>query len=553
MLQAVLSQRFPSSRIEVVNAAMVAINSHVILPIAKDCATRQGDLWVVYMGNNEMIGPFGSVTVLGAQAPPLWRIRAVLGLKTARILQVADLAWQRLNRPDPARSDWGGMTMWWGQGVAQDDPKTARVYANFRRNLAEILQAAREAGVPVLLCTVATNTKDCAPFASLHRKGLSPGQLTDWEANFHRGKSLQAEGRPQEAAAAYAEAAKIDSEYAELTFRQAQCLLAANRVEEAKELFRRARDADALQFRADTRINEIIRELAAAESGRGVELLDAERLLAEASPQGLPGREFFYEHVHLTPEGNYQLTRDIAERAEKTLVTKLKSVGTPRPWLAMSDCFKYIGLVDWNRHETLIDLLKRVQQPPFLEQVNHSNQVQHLQEQEARYRPASKSTQVARAAQQVVELAKARPDEPDLIWNVAQLLGVAGDFAASERYWRATIQLRPNSDLPRYNLAKLLEIRSDGRTNEIEQLYQQTIELAPRNHDAHFSLGCFLLQQGRAKESIPHLRVALQIRPGLAETHHRLGLALKEVGQASKAEEQFRLARKLDPGLSTPP
>ncbi len=322
MLQAVLSQRFPASRIEVVNAAMVAINSHVILPIAKDCATRQGDLWVVYMGNNEMIGPFGSVTVLGAQAPPLWMIRAVLSLKTARLLQVADLAWQRLNQPDPTRSEWGGMTMWWGQGVAQDDPKTARVYANFRQNLAGILKAAREAGVPVLLCTVATNTKDCAPFASMHRKGLIPGQLAEWEASFNRGKVLQAEGKPQEAAAAYAEAAKIDSEYAELMFRQAQCLLAANRLEEAKDLFRRARDADALQFRTDTRINEIIREMAAAEAGRGVELLDAERLLAEASPQGLPGQALFYEHVHLTPEGNYQLTRSIAERAEKMLATK---------------------------------------------------------------------------------------------------------------------------------------------------------------------------------------------------------------------------------------
>ena len=44
---------------------MVAINSHVALPIARQCAERQPDLLVVHLGNNEVVGPFGAAGVLG--------------------------------------------------------------------------------------------------------------------------------------------------------------------------------------------------------------------------------------------------------------------------------------------------------------------------------------------------------------------------------------------------------------------------------------------------------------------------------------------------------
>src|ERR1700677_2876533 len=67
VLQATLSLRHPEMKFEVVNAAMTAINSHAILPIARDCARASGDIWVIYMGNNEVVGPFGAGTVFGSQ------------------------------------------------------------------------------------------------------------------------------------------------------------------------------------------------------------------------------------------------------------------------------------------------------------------------------------------------------------------------------------------------------------------------------------------------------------------------------------------------------
>src|SRR6185503_6405647 len=71
-LQALLRQRFPDTEFEVVCVAMTAINSHAVLPIARECAHLDGDLWIIYMGNNEIVGPYGAGTVFGPKAPPLW-------------------------------------------------------------------------------------------------------------------------------------------------------------------------------------------------------------------------------------------------------------------------------------------------------------------------------------------------------------------------------------------------------------------------------------------------------------------------------------------------
>ena len=63
LLSAMLQHRDPAARFEVVNAAMTAVNSHAARLIARDLAAAEGDLFVVYLGNNEVVGPYGPGTV----------------------------------------------------------------------------------------------------------------------------------------------------------------------------------------------------------------------------------------------------------------------------------------------------------------------------------------------------------------------------------------------------------------------------------------------------------------------------------------------------------
>ena len=69
MLQALLELRFAAARFDVVNTAITGINSHAIVPIARSCAEAEGDIWVLYIGNNEVVGPYGAGTILVPRRP----------------------------------------------------------------------------------------------------------------------------------------------------------------------------------------------------------------------------------------------------------------------------------------------------------------------------------------------------------------------------------------------------------------------------------------------------------------------------------------------------
>src|ERR1039457_2518500 len=111
MLEAMLDLRHPDKKFEVVNAAMTGINSHVILPLARDCAEAHADVWVIYMGNNEVVGPFGAGTVFGNQATPLPLIRAGLALKATRTGQLFDAVRRAAQKTAAGNGEWGGMSM----------------------------------------------------------------------------------------------------------------------------------------------------------------------------------------------------------------------------------------------------------------------------------------------------------------------------------------------------------------------------------------------------------------------------------------------------------
>src|SRR5207245_10497370 len=109
-MEVLLKNRFPGRKFQIINLGVTAINSHVILPIARECASRQGDIWIIYMGNNEMVGPFGAATIFGARAPSRAIVRFDLALQKARIGQLVMELVRRLSGK-AANSSWGGMQM----------------------------------------------------------------------------------------------------------------------------------------------------------------------------------------------------------------------------------------------------------------------------------------------------------------------------------------------------------------------------------------------------------------------------------------------------------
>ena len=162
-----LRGKFPGAKFEIVNVAFTAINSHVIVPIARECARHDGDFWIVYMGNNEMVGPFGAATVFGKQAPPLPYVRLVTAVQKTRTGQLGTELARKFRHSKAPATAWGGMQMFLNNQIAPDSPLKENVYRNFEKNLDDILNTGTGSGAKVLLNTVAVNLKDCPPFASL--------------------------------------------------------------------------------------------------------------------------------------------------------------------------------------------------------------------------------------------------------------------------------------------------------------------------------------------------------------------------------------------------
>ena len=546
MLGVLLRERFPDRKFEVINVSVVAINSHVILPIARECARRDGDLWVIYMANNEVIGPFGASGILGGQAPPLPVIRASLALKTTRVGQLLDAGFQWLRGGSEGSPQWQGMQMW-KETVARDDPRIGRVQDYFQRNLNDILKTGEQAGLPIILSTVACNLKDCSPFASRHQPGLTPDQLTAWEQAFQAGLGLEAGGKWAEALAQYQLAARLDERYAELQFRLGSCFLALGQATEARQHFQRAKDEDGLQFRPDTRLNETIRSLAAAHSAAGVRLLDAEEIFARSSPVGIPGEDLFYEHVHLTPAGNYLLARATAELAAGVLAggNSNQPATNSSAWLTQAECEQRLGMTDWERLQTVQLVEELLAEPPFTAQSVYSNQMSKVRAELKRLRPAARPAAVRNALAQVQAAVARDPTDVELLRNLAPMLEASGDARGAEQRWREVTRLLPHAPIPYLNLAQLL-VRQ-GRDADAAMEYEECLRLNPDSVEAQGDLGELRLRQGRPAEAVPHLRALVQLQPESVAGHWLLGQAWLRSDQRSDAIKQFQRVLQLDP------
>jgi tetratricopeptide (TPR) repeat protein len=500
MVEALLSQRFPEREFEVINTAFSAINSHVFLPIAREAARHQGDLWILYPGNNEVAGPFGPSTVFGSQSPPLPVIRANLALKTTRFGQWLESLLDQVGSQTSTPDKWLGMEMLLGNEIRSRDPRLDRVYAGYRKNLDDLVRAGRRASVPILLCTMATNLRDAAPFASLHRAGLSEADRAEWDLAYQAGVARQERGDFAGALVAFEQALRLDAEHADLHFRMAQSLHSLDRVQPAAEHYRRARDADALRFRADTRLNQIVHEVARAASGPYPRLFDAEAFLAQHSPNRLPGAEFFLDHVHLTPSGNYLLARGIADQvvdllsleptretgssltAKATIPARSNGSAASADWASEAQCRRWLGLTDRNLYSLYGRVLGRMQAPPFNQQLTHSAQVKKLADQQEALRHSVGRPQLEQMTEDLRQAVALRPNDGDLRSNYAALLTVTGDLAGAEREWRQVIHTLPRAVQAWVGLGMLLE--SQQRREEALSCYLESLRLSPMHPQA---------------------------------------------------------------------
>ncbi len=377
MLDAMLHAAYPELHFEVVNAAITAINSHVVRGIAADCAQLEPDLFLVYEGHNEVIGPFGPAGVFTPFLRSPASIRLAAALKTSRTGQLATSLHRRLSTGKDA-VEWGGMQMFLDHQIAFDDPRLDAVRENFRANLVDIADRAASAGARTLLCTVVTNQRDFAPFLSLHRADLSSDARLRWQQQLDAALAAERADNFPAAEIAYRAALAIDDHHAELHFRLGRLFLRLDRNAEAGTHLQRALDLDALRFRTDSALNQIIRDVAAAHhSAAG--LVDLAASLARRSEAGIPGDDFLYEHVHLTFRGTYEIARDLFTHVSHDLARRrFITAHAPEPF-SYDEARIRLAYTTHEQAMIALELLNRFRSPPFTGQIDHAYRLQTWQ------------------------------------------------------------------------------------------------------------------------------------------------------------------------------
>ena len=545
ILEVMLEEAHPGMKFEVVNAAMTAISSHVVLPIVRDCARHQPDLFIVYLGNNEVVGPFGPGTVFKAFNPNRPWIHAGLRVRSWKIGQLLQAAAGRIPRTSAGATDWRGMSMFLRHRVPASDPRLEKVYGHLGDNLDDVYDAALACGARVIACTVAVNLGDNAPFASLHREGLDPGALAEWDKAYRGGVDLEGEGRPREALERYEAAAAIDDRFADLRFRMGRCARALDDIPAAREHYRLARDLDALRFRADTSTNRTLRESVSARADEGVVLADVERILGDekAAHRGLPGASFFYDHVHYTFPGNYEVARILFDRVSEWLPEGKGSGTVAAP--SRERCAERLAFTVREEFWMADRIWKTTALPPFTRRLDHLEwrdrffgSLRELAEQRAQLDPA----EAARLHRQAL----ARAGEDVLLHRgLAQALHDAGSYGAAAKQWRKLLERLPgNADLHlRLGLSRL----ADGEIGEAQQAFDRALALGPDAAETCGLIGEAWYRYGMHDRAVAYYRRGLRGQPDHARLRSNLGSAYVAMQKFEMARTELEKAARLNP------
>jgi tetratricopeptide (TPR) repeat protein len=582
LLQVMLRRQFPDIRFEVITVAMSAINSHAVLQVARDCARYDPDLFVVYLGNNEVVGPYGPGTVFTPTFSSLRLIRLNVALRATRIGQLLAglLGGRETGTEEP--SYWKGMEMCITEKVRADDPRLKVVYSHFRRNLEDICRVAAGAGAQTLVCTVASNLRDCPPFASAHRPGLAPSQQGDWDVLYEKGVQYEQQGDYTHAVDCYLQAAQLDDSYADLQFRLGRCCERERDYDNARDYYIRARDFDTLRFRADTTINEIARAVVSRWKDRGVYLADVAGSLNTNSPGGAAGHEFFYEHVHFTFEGSCAVAATVFSQVESALRVRFPDrVGRRGPQPTWSECADAVGYNEWSRYTTYREVVASFfGKPPFTNQLYHREQVgQH--EQQLRTVEQHLTPHILELiCQQYQKAIERDPEDWRLRWDYGKLLAedlkqydaavtqyeqvlrflahsyiahdalaavlrVKGDLARAITEYQRALAIKPTCGRSCYWLGRCYQMR--GETQLAAEQYRRAIRFEPPDPAAYLQLGELLFQEKKLPEAEQVCRKGLVVAPENPLLHCNLGTLLVKMDNPEEGAREIRTALQLDP------
>jgi hypothetical protein len=357
---------------EAINCGGVSYASYRLAPLVAEVINYQPDLIIVATGENEFLE---DRTYQPLKARSVVRKWVEDGLHSLRIV-TAVRDWVGRDRPGaadlPAQNDSSNAEIQTRldspAGYAsyhRDHVWHDRVAAQFEESLRDMAATCARAKVPLIFVKLGSNLRDCPPYKSEHRAGLSAADERAWQELFDTGAATE-QNKPEQALRNYQNAEKIDGEYGLLSFRIGRLLDERGERQAALEYYTRAREEDICPLRLPSRHEEILTRV--SEVTR-MPLLDAAGLIAQQSMDTIPGNDWYLDHVHPNIGGHQLIARGLAAR-----IRQLQILPGLRDWpeaerqAAYTDYINALGpdylaagllrvqwLEHWARRERLFD------------------------------------------------------------------------------------------------------------------------------------------------------------------------------------------------------
>ncbi len=544
----------PSRKWEVINAGGISYASYRVTVVMEELIHYEPDLFIIYSGHNEFLERRTYREIIEAPKP----LTAVGGLVSRTRLYAAGrkiLTATRNQPTDPENAETllkGEVDAMLDHAVGpedytRDDALWEQVIAHYRLNLNRMIDIASSAGADVALVTPASNLKDSSPFKSEHRKDLSSAELGRFDDLYARAQRDRKAGELNGALAALEEAAAIDDRYADLHYQRGLVLYHLGRYPEARATLRRALDEDICPLRALTSMGGIILEVA---DERQVPLIDFAGVIENRSENGVPGADYFHDHVHLTSEGYRMLALQLID----TLAQR-KIVAMSDTWddAALAAATREVeGRLDQQAHGVALRNLAKVLDwaGKFEEAGRLAARAAELLGEDAvssyvAGRSAEEQGALDVAVRHFRQATRLKPDYIEPHMRLAKALMSQGSYEEAIEHFRQALRIKPDAAEPHNNLG--MALMSLERFDEAIKHYGQALRIRPEYTAAHSNLGIALMLQGKLGGAISKFREALRLDPDYAEAKSNLGSALLSQGNLEEATEQFRQSLQLDP------
>lgn len=503
-------------KFEVINVGGISLGSKRILNLQKEILHYQPDMFVFYLGHNEFLEKnLFEEFQKNQKGEKLFNFTD--NIKTLNLFNREDK-----NSTDryfkvtefPISFIIGSSSNL--KNYTCSNEKKQNVLDQFRNNVTKMIELAHQNRVNILLAKIPDNIREFSPFKSKHKEGLTSEHLENWQKAYLRGLIFQKQEKYKEALTEYQKCFNFDDQYAELTFRIAQCLWKLKEFEIAKEYFVQAKNLDAIPLRTLEEMNEALQNMGKTYN---VPVVDIQADISKNSLNGLSDGSQFIDHIHPTIQGNQTIAESIANfLVEKEIIFSNKKINRQLLARAYGNIIKSIP-----REQFVKSVLKVIKN---LELLNKKEE---------------KKTILLR------NLAKASGNAEYNYYIGCSFLEDS-KFLESLPYFQNAVSLDPNYSEAYNLLGNALE--KSGQPDEALKKYQKAVLINSQDYEARTNVGRIYYLKQNYEASIIAYEAALRINPDYPKVHSELGVvyyhyqndprhAVKELQQAVALDSNF--------------